>query len=426
MPIEKREIIQVWDAVKKVLKYQLKLPLESVTLEESDGRYLGEDVLATHDVPPFDRSPYDGFAIRAEDTAGASRDEPVELNVIDSIGAGHVSKKEIKQNEAVRIMTGAAIPKGANAVIMLELVSEKENNMISISRKVEAGDNISVQGEDTPEGTTILKKGTRIHAGVTAVLATFGYHTVKVFKKPVVGILATGTELLDVDEDLVPGKIRNSNAYMIASQIKKMGGEPQILGKLPDDFDETYAGILKAMEKTDLVITTGGVSVGDFDHLPAIYKKMGADLLFNKIAMRPGSVTSAAVFEGKLLFGLSGNPSACFVGCELFVRPYLLGSLNAQKVHLGAVTSILQKDYPKPNPFTRFVRGRVEWNATAAAASPVGLDKSGSVSSLSEANALIVLPGGTRGWEKGSQVMTLLLDGEGSVWPWDQALKSRS
>lgn len=130
---------------KKVLKYQLKLPLESVTLEESDGRYLGEDVLATHDVPPFDRSPYDGFAIRAEDTARASRDEPVELNVIDSIGAGHVSKKEIKQNEAVRIMTGAAIPKGANAVIMLELVSEKENNMISISRKVEAGDNISVQ-----------------------------------------------------------------------------------------------------------------------------------------------------------------------------------------------------------------------------------------------------------------------------------------
>ncbi|MDN4523691.1 molybdopterin molybdotransferase MoeA [Fictibacillus fluitans] len=426
MPIEKREIIPVWDAVTKVLKYQLELSLETVSLEESDGRYLGEDILATHDVPPFDRSPYDGFAIRAEDTSAATQEQPVELNVIDSIGAGHVSGKEIKHNEAIRIMTGAAIPKGANAVIMLELVSEKENNRITISRKVKAGDNISRQGEDTPEGTTILKTGTRIHPGVTAILATFGFHTVKVYKKPVVGILATGTELLDVDEELVPGKIRNSNAYMIASQIKKIGGEPRILGKLPDDLEETYEGILQAMKETDLVITTGGVSVGDFDHLPAIYKKMGAELLFNKIAMRPGSVTSAAMFEGKPLFGLSGNPSACFVGFELFVRPYLLQSLHVKKVHLGAVTATLQKDYLKPNPFTRFIRSRVEWNGPTAVASPVGLDKSGSVSSLSEANALIVLPGGTRGWEKGSQVMTLLLEGEGSVWPWDQALKSRS
>ncbi|MED2973592.1 molybdopterin molybdotransferase MoeA [Fictibacillus sp. B-59209] len=426
MPIEKREIIPVWEAVRSVLDQTFELPTEKIPLEVSDNRYLAEDIKATHDVPPFDRSPYDGFAIRAEDTNGASKQAPVILNVIDSIGAGHVSEKTVQEGEAVRLMTGAEIPKGADAVIMLELVSERDSRHIEIRRTVHPGDNISEQGEDTKQGTPILKKGSKIHPGAVALLATFGYERVKVMKKPVVGILATGTELLDVGEELVPGKIRNSNAYMIASQIKKIGGEPHILGKLPDDFEQTYTGIVGALERCDVLITTGGVSVGDFDHLPAIYKKMGAKLLFNKIAMRPGSVTSASVYKGKLLFGLSGNPSACFVGCELFVRPYLLNALNAEKVHLGVLKTELQEDFLKPNPFTRFVRSRVEWRGSAPSSVPVGLDKSGSVSSLADANALIVLPGGTRGWEKGSEVTTLLLDGEGSVWPWDLAVKSKS
>lgn len=426
VPIEKREIIPVWEAASRILEQTITLPTETVPLEECDNRYLAEDIIATHDVPPFDRSPYDGFAVRAEDTQCASKQAPVLLKVIDSIGAGHVSEKTVQEGEAVRLMTGAAIPKGADAVIMLELVKEIGSGKIEIGRVFSPGHNISQQGEDTKQGTLILKKGSKIHPGAVALLATFGYERVQVMKKPVVGILATGTELLDVGEELVPGKIRNSNAYMIASQIKKAGGEPRLLGKMPDDLEQTYNGIIAALQQCDMLITTGGVSVGDFDHLPAIYKKMEAELLFNKIAMRPGSVTSAAVYEGKLLFGLSGNPSACFVGCELFVRPFLLKALNADKVHLGVLKTELQEDFLKPNPFTRFVRSRVEWEGSVPAAVPVGLDKSGSVTSLADANALIVLPGGTRGWEKGSEVTTLLLDGEGSVWPWDLAVKSKS
>lgn len=425
MPIEKRVVTPVWEAVAKVLDYHLSMPVEDIPLEECDGRYLGEDIIATHDVPPFNRSPYDGFAIRAEDTKEASGESPAMLSVIDSIGAGHVSEAVVTSGQAVRLMTGAAIPEGADAVIMLELVREIGSSSIEIKRKVLSGENLSLQGEDTKKGTTLLRKGTRIHPGIVALLATFGYDVVPVFKKPVVGILATGTELLDVHEELQPGKIRNSNAYMIASQIKRIGGQPRILGKLHDDLEETYSKMMDYVNQVDVLITTGGVSVGDFDHLPEIYRKMGAELLFNKIAMRPGSVTSAAVYQGKLMFGLSGNPSACFVGCELFVRPFLMDAFQVKRKHLGTVRAQLMDDFLKPNPFTRFIRGKVEWEGTKAVASPVGLDKSGSVASLASANAFIVLPGGTRGWEKGSEVNALLLNSEGSENPWEHLLKSK-
>src|SRR5690606_31201504 len=164
-------------------------------------------------------------------------------------------------------------------------------------------------------------KGTYINPGIMALLATFGYDQVQVAKKPVIGIYATGSELLNVNEELAPGKIRNSNAYMIQAQLERAGGEAKLFGKLSDDFELCYEAIKNAIDEVDILITTGGVSVGDFDYLPSIYEKLGAEVLFNKIAMRPGSVTTVAQLNGKLLFGLSGNPSACYVGFELFVRP---------------------------------------------------------------------------------------------------------
>ncbi|MCU5377316.1 molybdopterin molybdotransferase MoeA [Bacillus cereus] len=426
--LEKRIPIPVAEAVARVMEYAYQGEIEKVSLIESYGRTLGEDVTADYDVPHFDRSPYDGFAIRAEDTKEASSSNHILFEVIGEIGAGFVFTEEVKAFQAVRIMTGAAIPKGCNAVVMLELTEgfeEKEKTYMKLKRSFAAGDNISFKGEDVKQNTILVKKGTVINPGVVALLSTFGYSTVHVVKQPVIGIVTTGSELLEVHEQLKPGKIRNSNSYMIAAQVERVGGVVQYYGQFADDFETCYNTVKKAIKEVDILITTGGVSVGDYDYLPAIYERLQANVLFNKIAMRPGSVTTVAELEGKLLFGLSGNPSACYVGCELYVRPVIGTYLHRKNPHVYRAEAILQKDFPKANPFTRFVRGRVEIVDGQLQVTPVGLDKSSAISSLADANACIVLPGGTRGFEAGITVSVLLLESNaGSEWPWKGQFRS--
>jgi molybdopterin molybdotransferase len=314
------------------------------------------------------------------------------------------------------------MPEGSDAVVMFEVAQSSEKNgkpYMTIKRNVKAGENVSFIGEDAKEGQILVKKGTVINPGIQAMLATFGYASVPVARKPVIGLFATGTELLEVNEPLVPGKIRNSNSHMIAAQIVRAGGIVNYLGKLPDEFDTCFNAVKDALEKVDLLMTTGGVSVGDFDYLPEIYEKLGAEVLFNKVAMRPGSVTTVAEYNGKLLFGLSGNPSACYVGFELFARPIIRRMLCSEKPHLRKEKAILDTDFPKANPFTRFVRSRYTIADGKLQVSPSGLDKSNIIMSLSGANSLMILPGGTRGFESGTDVEILLLeDQEGSVWPW--------
>ncbi|SFE49764.1 molybdopterin molybdotransferase MoeA [Alteribacillus iranensis] len=428
MTVEKRTPLPISEAVERVMEHTKPPEKEWVSVEEAYGRYLAEDLIADHDVPSFDRSPYDGFAIIAGDTSEASRENPVTLEVIGEIGAGDVFEGHVTHNQAVRIMTGAKIPDDCNAVIMLELVHEFMENgkpYIEVKRSLQEGDNISFQGEDTQKGTPLVQKGTCINPGVNALLATFGYNQVPVAKKPVVGVVATGSELLDVSEPLSPGKIRNSNSYMMLAQIKKAGAEAKYLGKLQDDFEECLQAVRDALDEVDILITTGGVSVGDFDYVPAILESLDATVLFNKVAMRPGSVTTVAAVGDKLIYGLSGNPSACYVGFEVFTRPVIRHSLSSQTPHLRKTKAVLGSDFPKPNPFTRFVRASIIDTDGQYTAVPTGLDKSGSVTSLSQADVFIVLPGGTRGYEKGMSVDVLFLeDHKGSEWPWSNIVPS--
>ncbi|ABV62008.1 molybdopterin molybdotransferase MoeA [Bacillus pumilus] len=419
--MERRQPIPVQEAIQKVHQYEKDGQVEWVPLRNSLERFIAEDILADHDVPAFDRSPYDGFALRAEDTKEASSEHPVELEVIDHIGAGVVSAKTIGPFQAIRIMTGAKIPNGANVVIMLELTKTFEKDgksYMSLKRPLKKGDNISRQGEEVLEGNVMLKKGTKVTPGVTALLATFGYAVVPVVKKPVIGIISTGTELLQVSDAMVDGKIRNSNLSMVYAQILEAGGEPLDLGGVSDDFDKSYQAVKAALEKVDFLITTGGVSVGDFDFLPAIYEKLGAEVLFNKVAMRPGSVTTvAAMPNGQLLFGLSGNPAACFVGFELFVKPMIYKWSLKKQPFPDFAEAKLTHDFPKANPFTRFVRAALQFTGSQLSVTPTGLDKSSAVTSIAEANCFIVLPGGTRGFKAGDQVHVLLFqhEGEGSL-----------
>ncbi|MCW9130212.1 molybdopterin molybdotransferase MoeA [Bacillus paramycoides] len=420
--MERRVPITVEEAVRKIMVFANQGVKELVPLELAYGRTLAADLVADHDVPSFDRSPYDGYAIRAEDTIWASRENPIVFEVIGEIGAGSVFHKEVGAFQAVRIMTGAQIPKGCNAVIMLELTRQYEddgNTYMEVKRSFKKGDNISFQGEDARKGTVLAKRGCYINPGISALLATFGYSEVPVAKKPVIGLLATGSELLDVDEPLQAGKIRNSNTHMISSQIRRVGGRVKYFGKFSDDLNTCYEAVKKALSEVDMLITTGGVSVGDYDYLPAIYEKLGASVLFNKVAMRPGSVTTVAQLNGKLLFGLSGNPSACYVGFELFVKSSIRAYMFSEKPHVKREKALLGEDFLKPNPFTRFVRAKLKYNEGQLIAYPSGFDKSSSVSSLVESNIFIVLLGGTRGYKKGMFVDVFLLeDNEGSECPW--------
>ncbi|TWT27207.1 gephyrin-like molybdotransferase Glp [Planomicrobium sp. CPCC 101110] len=402
--VEHRKPIPVAEAVERVIKKAQALGTERVALGDSYGRILAEPVKASHDVPPFNRSPYDGFAIRSQDSAGASGENRKRFEVIDHIGAGAVSGKTVQEGEAVRIMTGAPLPAGTDSVVMFEQTVDSGSS-ITIRKPFEALENVSLQGEDMQKGDAIIESGSFIHPGTVAVLATFGYAEVIVARLPVVGILSTGTELLDVSEPLVPGKIRNSNGPMIAAQLMRMGIRCRTYGMSADDLDASFAVVKQAAEETDILITTGGVSVGDFDFLPAIYERLGADVLFNKVAMRPGSVTTVAVANGKYLFGLSGNPSACFTGFELFVRPAILKMMGADKLYLPHTQAVLAEDFEKPNPFTRFIRAAYD----GASVQPAGFNMSNAVSSIARGNALIVLPGGTRGYQAGTMVDVLLL-----------------
>ncbi len=420
--VEMRTPIPVGEAVSKVMEYETLGNGELVSINESYGRYLSQELVATNNVPPFDKAPYDGFAIRSIDTKEASLTNPVQFEVIDHIGAGVVSSKTLGPFQVIRIMTGAQMPEGSDAVVMLELAKESEIDgkpYITIKRSYKKGDNVSFCGEDAKEGEILVSKGTFINPGIQAMLATFGYANVPVAKKPIIGLFATGTELLEVDEPLQPGKIRNSNSHMIMAQIERVGAQVRFYGNLPDELETCYEEISKALPEVDMLITTGGVSVGDFDLLPEIYNRLGAEVLFNKIAMRPGSVTTVAQLNGKLLFGLSGNPSACYVGFELLTRPIVRRMLFSSKPHLRKEKAILQTDFPKANPFTRFVRSTLFVQNGRLVVKPSGMDKSNIVMSLSGANSFIVLPGGTRGFEAGDEVEVLLLEEtEGSKWPW--------
>ncbi len=419
--VEIRTPISVKEAIRRVMCYThtgLKL---TVPIEKSLRNFLAEDLIADHPIPAFDRSPYDGFAIRSKDTVQVESAQPVQLKVIGEIGAGSVYDGVVQEKEAVRIMTGAEIPAGCDAVMMLEHAEELSiagEKYIQLEKQLKHLENITQTGEDTKYAEVLVERGTYINPGIMALLATFGYKDVPVIRKPKVGIISTGSELLPVDAPLERGKIRDSNSYMLIGQIERAGGVPVLLGQLEDDFTLCYTQIAEALEKVDILLTTGGVSVGDYDYIPAILEKLQAEVLFNKIRMRPGSVTTVAAVGEKLFFGLSGNPSSCYVGFELFARPVIRTLLHEKRPYLRSEVVQLGASFTRPNTFDRFVRGSLLYEDGKGIAMPVGLDKPNIVTSLADADILIMLPGGEAAYEEGMKVSAIFLEDQNGSAAW--------
>ncbi|SDZ16429.1 molybdopterin molybdotransferase MoeA [Tindallia californiensis] len=380
-----------------------------VPILDSLGGVLAEDIVSDINIPPFDRSPLDGYALRSVDSQGASPDQPIELDVIDYVPAGSVSEKCVKDYQAVRIMTGAKIPLGADVVIRQEEV-ENVGEKILIKAPMSTMENISRVGEDIHVNQMVIKAGTVIEPAEIGLMATLGKSYVSVYMKPRVAILSTGDELLEIQQPLQDGKIRNSNSYTIAAQVKKTGGKALMLGVCGDDIESISEKLRAGLGIADIVITTGGVSVGDKDLVKESFMNAGAEMLFWKVRMKPGTPIAVARLGKKLLIGLSGNPAAAFITFEQFVRPLVLKMMGREKHRLMNVETILENDFSKVSNQNRFVRGTTVYRDGSFYTKFPGKHSSGVLSSLSGNNSLFYVPAGTGPYEKGQKVSIQLLD----------------
>ncbi|OCT16796.1 molybdopterin molybdenumtransferase MoeA [Paenibacillus pectinilyticus] len=404
-----RNVISVEEARATLYEYVEPTESESVLLQSSYGRRLAIDIYADHAVPHFRRSGVDGYAVRSKDIGEATPHAPVVLRVIERIPSGTVPRQSIQAGTAARIMTGAPVPDGADTVVMLEMTDSLQDEIgrdakVSIKKNVLAASNITPIAGEVASGELLIERGTLIGPGEAAILATFGYSEVMVHRRPRVAIFSTGSELLQVEHELLPGKIRNSNSYMLAAQVEAAGGTAVIMPVLPDDPLHVEAALQEVLPHVDFILTSGGVSVGDYDVLVDLFGRFDGKLLFNKVAMRPGTPTSAAVWQGKLLVALSGNPGASFVGFELFAKPLIEAMLGNPKDEPAAYTAYLDVPYDKPSAYPRYVRGTTRVEEGSLWVRPAGIDKSSIMVSIKDADCLIWLPAGGQGFQRGDCV----------------------
>jgi len=401
-------MITVEEALDKVLSSVQPLGSEKVSILEALGRVMAEDVDANRDLPPFDNSGMDGYAVRSEDIQNASSGAPVRLEVIEDLPAGFVSKKILKEGQAIRIMTGAPIPKGADAIVPVEKTKQKEN-FVSILERVPPGGYVRKAGEDVRKGERVISKGDLIRPAEVGMLASVGRSSVTVYQRPLVAILCTGEELVDVDGDLEGVKIVSSNSYTLAAQVKDCGAIPIQLGIAKDRKDEIKEKLLQGI-RADVLISSAGVSVGDYDFVKEALNELGMEMIFWRVAMKPGKPVAFGIVQGKPVFGLPGNPVSSMVSFEQFVRPALLKMMGHRQLFRPVIEAILKEDIRKRPGRRHFVRASVSFENEHYVVSVTGAQGSGILKSMVKANGLVVVPEGQELVKAGDKVKVQLLD----------------
>ena len=332
---------------------------EELALSDCTGRVLAESFCAAENVPPFDRSPYDGYAFRSEDTAEASKEAPVTLHIIEEVPAGAVPTKVCTQNTAVKILTGAPIPEGADAVINYERTEFTENE-VRIFAPVKSGENIVRAGEDVRKGDVLVRQGQAVDPGTAGTLAAQGVAFPKVYRRPRVGIISTGNEVMEVGAPLAPGKIYNSNRYTIAAALQEIGCESMYLG-LAGDCPEAICELMKkGLAECDAIVTTGGVSVGDYDFTPDAMERAGVNILFRGVQLKPGMACAYGEKDGKLVCGLSGNPASSLTNFYMVAVPALKKMAGLSDYMPEEIQVTLNTDFKKKSPATRLLRGKLD------------------------------------------------------------------
>lgn len=348
-----------------LLKAVAVMEKETVTLSECGGRILAQDFSAEENVPAFDRSPYDGYAFCAADTANASKENPVTLHILEEVPAGSVPTAAVTGKTAVKVLTGAPIPEGADAVVMYEK-TEFTDETVTVFHPSKSGENIIYVGEDVKIGDVLARCGDRIDPGLAGTLASQGVVMPLAYRVPRVGILSTGSELAEAEEVPGPGRIRNSNRYTFEAAVKAMGCIPLYLGTAGDSVEEISAMIKRGIQECDAVISTGGVSAGDYDVTPDAMELAGVTLLFQGVDIKPGMACAYGVYDGKPVCGLSGNPASSLTNFYAIALPALKKRMGYRDPLPEEIRITLSNDFRKKSPKTRFLRGRMVYEDGAA------------------------------------------------------------
>ncbi len=404
-------MIKVEEALNIILSNIEKLiPEEEVILTEARGRILRENIISDMDLPPFDNSAMDGYAVRSEDIKNAALNNPISLKVLEEIPAGVLPQKKVGNGEASLIMTGAVIPEGADCVVIVEHTEETGNtNYTKTFFPGKKGDNIRLKGEDIKKGEVVLEPGIILKPSDIGLLAALGKTKVLVSKKPTVAILASGDELVSIDSPLPYGKIRGSNSYMLGSLVANYGGIPLILGIANDTKDDLVAYFNKA-KNADIIITTGGVSVGKYDVVKDTLKSLGSKFIFWRIAMKPGKPLAFCIWENKFVFGLPGNPISSYVCFEQFIRPSIWKLLGKKKYSTPPLIATLESDINKKTGIKYFARCKIyikNGELVAEVQCPHG---SNMLKPLTRTNGFAVLHEDNAGAKKGDKVEVQLID----------------
>jgi molybdopterin molybdotransferase len=406
-----REMLRFEEALKIILKEIRILAFQKLPLNSCLGKVLAEDIISNLNNPPLDNSAMDGYGLRSNDLKGAALSHPVKLKLIDTIQAGQTPKIFLKKNKAVRIMTGAPIPRGVDSVVPVEETKE-EKNFVFIFKEIEKGSNIRLKAEDIRKNELVIARGKIICPAEIGVLAALGYSQVKVIKNPTVGILATGDELVDINKRLKLGKIRNSNSYSLAAQVLECVAKPVLLGIAKDNIRELKSKIKKGFTY-DALIISGGVSMGRTDYVRQALEDLGARMRFWKVAQRPGQPFAFGILKGKPVFCLPGNPVSSMITFEVYVRPALLkmsGKTNYSRPQVIATIEEEIKVKPGKRYFFRVKLSKRNGQYYARLTGPQG---SGILKSMVLADGLLIIPEDTSLIRKAERWPIILLKTEG-------------
>jgi molybdopterin molybdotransferase len=394
-------------ALQTVLDNVAPLGIERLSITAAPGRVLAEDIHSTRDIPGFDNSAMDGYAVRAADVKLASEANPVRLEVIETVGAGAMPSRTIGPGQAARTMTGAPIASGADAIVQVER-TRSEGNWVEIMASAETGAFVRPRGEDLRLGELVMSAGKILSPSDLGTIASLNRAMVDVWRRPRVAIVATGDELVDVDRVPVGAQVVNSSAYALAGAIREAGAEPVMLKVARDDPAEVRARLAEALA-FDAVLSTGGVSVGQFDHVKVVMDELGLRQLFHGVAQKPGRPLKFGTIGGRPIFGLPGNPVSTLVCFYLYVRPALLRMGGMAETGLPRVSVRCAEAIKLAANLTEFVRVRLERRGTEIFATTTGYQGSGVLSSLSRADGLLIGPAQVDLLKAGDQATVLLL-----------------
>jgi molybdopterin molybdotransferase len=383
-------MLELHDALTRVLAAVPSPIAEAVELAAADGRILAAPVASLSDLPAFDNSAMDGYAVRASSTAGARPEQPVSLRLVGRIAAGEVFAGEVGQGECVRLFTGSPLPQGADAVVMQEDArpGTPASDCIQMLEPVQPGENVRRRGEDCGVGAVLAEAGAELHPGRLSLLSAAGIARVRVGRRPRVGVLATGSELCEPGRPLAPGQVYESNRLALAAAIQRAGGVPLLGPLVLDTRQATVDALQHSLAESDVVVTSGGVSVGELDYVKDAFRELGGELNFWKVNVKPGRPFAFGTAQGKLLFGLPGNPVSALVTFLLLAQPALRRWQGARQVALPSYPGVLVEPLANPGDRPHYVRVKVD---EAGRVSTAGTQASHILTSLAASNGLVRL-----------------------------------